>query len=98
MRIRAILSTSRKYALNRDETSVLYNTVISHYSNSTIHDDLLFVAQLLVGFFALMRLSELTNSDTTKFYNTLKITRRSSILIRMNAFNFFAWPQSRQNF
>lgn len=47
------------------------------------------VAQLLVGFFALMRLSELTNSDTTKFYNTLKVTRRSSIVISDECIQFF---------
>src|SRR5437016_4274941 len=47
-RIRAI-PTSRKRALTMD--NLCY--VIAHYADSTDHDDLLFVAQLLVSFFAL---------------------------------------------
>jgi hypothetical protein len=51
------LPTTRKRALTMDDLRL----VVHHYSTITpSHDDLLFVAQLLTGFFALMRLGELT--------------------------------------
>ena len=50
--------TNCKGALTTDDVGV----VISHYHHSS-HDDLLFVAMLITGFFALMRLGELTFSD-----------------------------------
>src|SRR6267378_819383 len=52
-RMRGIL-VKRKAALTLDDLG----TVINYYSLSTNHDDLLFVAILLTGFFALMRLGE----------------------------------------
>ena len=42
--------TKRKRALTIDDLTL----ITQHYSNSTSHDDLLFVTQLLVGFFALI--------------------------------------------
>jgi hypothetical protein len=84
MRIRAI-PTSRKRAITTDDLCI----VISHYASSTDHDDRLFVAQLLVGFLALMRLGELTNSDTKKLRNPLKVTKRTSVLISDEFFQFF---------
>ena len=83
-RIRAI-PTSRKRALTMDNLCL----VIAHYANSTDHDDLLFVAQLLVGFFALMRLGELTYPDDRKLRNPLKVTRRTTVLISDEFFQFF---------
>ena len=63
--------------------------VIAHYADSTDHDDLLFVAQLLVGFFALMRLGELTYPDDRKLRNPLNVTRRTTVLISDEFFQFF---------
>ena len=51
----------RKAALSMDDL----RHVVAHYSNSNSHDDLLFVSQLLTGFFALMRLGELVVPDDT---------------------------------
>jgi len=51
--------TKRKRALTLDNPQ----RVIDLYSSSTDHDDLLFLAIILTGFFALMRLGELTFPD-----------------------------------
>jgi hypothetical protein len=48
-----------KRALTMDDL----HRVVDHYKSSNLHDDLLFVAQLLLGFFALHRLGELTTPD-----------------------------------
>lgn len=84
MRIRAV-PTSRKNALSIDNLI----TVINYYSRSTIHDDLLFVTMLLIGFFALMRLGELTDPDNKKLRNPLKVTKRTTVLISDEYFQFF---------
>ncbi|KDR64848.1 hypothetical protein GALMADRAFT_82606, partial [Galerina marginata CBS 339.88] len=76
MRIRAI-PTSRKRALTVENLC----TVVYHYSGSSMHDDLLFIAILLIAFFALMRLGELTYPDTKKLRNPLKVIKRTSVLI-----------------
>ena len=47
---------------------------MEHYRSSSLHDDLLFVAQLLTGFFALLRLGELTVPDDVYLRNPSKIT------------------------
>lgn len=48
--------------------------VINHYSNSNSHNDLLFISQLVTGFFALMRLGELTIPDDKTLFNHRKFT------------------------
>ena len=52
-------AVKRKRTLTLDDLA----RVIDYYSTSTKHDDLLFVAMLPTGFFALMRLGELTFPD-----------------------------------
>ena len=49
------VATSRKRALTFSDLSLVVNDL----SHSSLHDDMLFVAMLLTGFFALMRLGEL---------------------------------------
>ena len=63
--------TKRKRALTFDD---LYK-VVNALATSTLHDDLLFVAMLLTGFFTLMRLGELTFPDEICLRNWKKITR-----------------------
>jgi hypothetical protein len=63
--------------------------VINHYSNSTSHDDLLFVSQLLTGFFALMRLGELTVPDDKSLFDHRKFTSRTSVSVSHNDYRFF---------
>ena len=67
--------TKRKRALTLHDLQI----VIDHYATSTSHDDLLFVSQLLTGFFALMRLGDLTVSDDKSLFNHRKITSRTSV-------------------
>ena len=63
--------------------------VMSHYRCSTLHDDLLFIAQLLTGFFALLQLGELTFPDDVHLHNPSKITKWSPVTIDENSFTFF---------
>ena len=77
--------TTRKRALTMDDLQ----KVISFYSTSNLHDDLLFVSQLLTGFFALMRLGELTVSDDKSIFDHRKITSRTSVSISDDDYRFF---------
>ena len=62
---------NRKCALTLDNLG----RVIVFYANSTRHDDLLFVAMLLTGFFALLRLGEMTFPDDKSIRDWRKVTR-----------------------
>jgi hypothetical protein len=77
--------TKRKRALSMDDLQ----HVVNHYSDSQHHDDLLFVAQLLTGFFALMRLGELVVSDDKTIIDPKKITARTSVSFSDNDYRFF---------
>ena len=77
--------TKRKRALTLHDLHI----VIDHYANSTSHDDLLFVSQLLTGFFALMRLGELTVSDDKSLFNHRKITSQTSVSLSNDDYRFF---------
>ena len=77
--------TNRKRALTMNDL----NLVVNHYSLSESHDDLLFVSQLLTGFFALMRLGELTVSDDKSLIDQRKITRRTSVSVSDKDYRFF---------
>ena len=81
-------ATKRKDALTLEDLDI----VIKHYEHSTKHDDRLFVAMLVTGFFALMRLGELTFSDDEKLHNWKKIIRRSSVLIHGSSHYEFLLP------
>jgi hypothetical protein len=77
--------TKRKRALTMDDLL----RVVNHYSSSQSHNDLLFVSQLLTGFFALMRLGELTVSDDKSLIDHRKITSRTSVSVSDNDYRFF---------
>ena len=76
--------TVRKRALTLSDLK----TVLSELSLSSSHDDLLFKAMLLTGFFALMRLGELTFPNTKKLRNWKKVTKRSSVVISQDQYEF----------
>ena len=76
--------TKRKCAL----TLCDLKTVLFALSLSTAHDDLLFKSMLLTGFFALMRLGELTFPNTIKLRNWKKITKRSSVVVSPDQYEF----------
>jgi hypothetical protein len=58
-------------------------------SSAYFHDDLLFCATLLTGFFSLMRLGELTEADNPKLRDPRKVIQRSSVKITENSFSLF---------
>jgi hypothetical protein len=69
--------TKRKQALTFSDLT----KVITDLSQSQKLDDLLFMAMLLTGFFALMWLGELCFPNDVKLRNWKKISKRSSIVI-----------------
>ena len=63
--------------------------VTHHYSTSQSHNDLLFISQLLTGFFALMHMGELTISDNKSLSDHRKITSRTLVLLSNDDYHFF---------
>ena len=55
---------------------------------STNHDDLLFQSMLLTGFFALLRLGELTFPNEINLRNWKKISKRSTVLMTTDQYPF----------
>jgi hypothetical protein len=76
--------TIRKRALTLSDLKL----VLFALSHSTLHDDLLFKAMLLTGFFALMRLGELSFPNTKKLRNWRKVTKRSTVVISPDQYEF----------
>ena len=56
---------ARKRPLSLDDLQI----VLSHFQLNPSHDDLLFISMLLTGFFALMRLGELSFPDNRRLRN-----------------------------
>lgn len=83
MRLRNTPMT-RKRALTLDDLGV----VILHYQHSLDLDNRLFVAMLLTGFFALLRLGELAFPDNKSLQNWRKVTRRASVQVTDDFYSF----------
>lgn len=83
MRLRGT-ATIRRRALTIDDL----RTVSFHYASSKVHDDVLFVAMLFTGFFGLLRLGELTFPEERKLRNWKKITKRETVKVSPNSFEF----------
>lgn len=77
-------ATVRKRALTVDDLQL----VVSHYLTSTHHDDLLFLAMLLTGFFGLLRLGEMTFPNVPSLQNWKKVTRRNTVKITDHLYEF----------
>jgi hypothetical protein len=77
--------TVRKRALSTEDL----HKVTLHYQNSNSHDDKLFVAMLLTGFFGLLRLGEMTFPDDSNLHNWKKVTRRNTVHISNSQYEFF---------
>jgi len=75
---------TRKRALTLDDLG----RVIDYYSLSSYYDDLLFVSMLLTGFFALMRLGELTFPDDKSIRDWRKVIKRSSVHTNSDLYEF----------
>ena len=73
----------------KDPLSVLdLHQVTRHYQSSRVHDDLLFVSQLLTGFTALMRLGELVFPDTVAHRDFRKVSTHQSLVLYDDHFSF----------
>ena len=83
LRLRSV-AVKRKRALTISDLEI----VISDLSHSIAHDDLLFLAMLLTGFFALMRLGELSFPNDIKSRDWKKVTKRSSVIISNDQYEF----------
>ena len=74
----------QKRALTFDNLHKVVNELVT----SNLHDDLLFIAMLLTDFFALMRLGELTFPNEIRLHNWKKITRRSTVVVTNEQYEF----------
>jgi len=63
--------------------------MVSYYEKSTLHDDHLFLSMLLTGFFALLRLTELTDPDTVLLHDPRKQIWHLSVTISHDNYSFF---------
>ena len=79
------VATKRKRALTFSDLNLVYNDL----KDSSSHDDKLFLAMLLTGFFALMRIGELSYPNDKQLRNWKKITKRSTVVINDNQYEFF---------
>ena len=75
----------RKRALTLADLALVLSTL----SQSRLHDDLLFQTMLLTGFFALLRLGELSFPNDKKLRNWKKVTKRSSVILSDDQYEFF---------
>ena len=75
----------RKRALTLADLALVLSTL----SQSRQHDDLLFQTMLLTGFFALLRLGELSFPNDKKLRNWKKVTKRSSVILSDDQYEFF---------
>ena len=62
--------------------------VILNLANSKEHNDFLFQALLLTGFFALMHLGELTFHNDISLRNWKKVTKRSTVIVSADQHEF----------
>ncbi|GLB45654.1 hypothetical protein LshimejAT787_2500460 [Lyophyllum shimeji] len=77
--------TIRKQPLSRDDLC----RVVAHYHGSQRYDDRLFVTPLLTGFYALMRLGELTWPDNPALQDDSKTTKVRSVVVSNQRYEFF---------
>ena len=75
----------RKTPLSLEDLQIVFNDLQS----SSDHDDLLFLAQILIGFHVLLRLAELCFPDSLALRDFSKISLRSSVRWLHNAFSFW---------
>ena len=77
-------ATIRKRALTIDDLRL----VLDHYRDSSLHDDLLFLAMLLTGFFGLLRLGEMTFPNDASLQNWKKVTHHNTVKLQDSLYEF----------
>ena len=78
-------AVTRKTPLSHANLLFLIDSLVSHPS----YDDLLFLAMVLTGFHALMRLGELAFPDKKSLRNYRKIALRHSVSLMLGRYSFF---------
>lgn len=86
--------SKRKRALASDDLQLVITTL----TTSTLHDDQLFLAQLLTGFHALLRLGELVWPDNPKLRSSRKLSLRTSVQIAPTSFSFLLHSHKSDKF
>lgn len=76
-------SPNRKHALTLSNLCQIPPTL-----SSSDLDDALFMSLIMTGFFGLLRLGELTYPDNYQLHDPRKVSRRSTVTIRPDAFSF----------
>jgi hypothetical protein len=83
-------ATKRKQPLTTRDLTTVVDWLRDRVARGVAaHDDLLFVAQLLTGFYALLRLGELTYPDKVSLRNPRKVPQRVSVSWREAGYGFF---------
>ena len=77
--------TKRKRTLSMEDLQL----IVQHYSNSHDHNNLLFIAQMLTGFFTLMQLGELVGPDDNSLLDPHKLTSHTSVAMSDTNYCFF---------
>ncbi|KIJ28304.1 hypothetical protein M422DRAFT_107012, partial [Sphaerobolus stellatus SS14] len=83
-KLRGLQPTRRKRALSREDLT----SIINRLPPTPSHDDRLFIAMLLTGFFGLLRLGELTFPDNIRKRSFKKLTMRHSLRLEPSRFSF----------
>jgi len=78
------IKVQRKKPLSIHDVSFITN----RFQFSTSHDNLLFTALLVTGFHALLHLGELTFPDNQAFHDWRKVTRRTSLCVHSQDYEF----------
>jgi hypothetical protein len=76
--------TLRKHALSIKDI----NKVTNFYNNTSSHNNKLFVAMLLTGFFGLLRLGELCFPDDSSLHNWKKVICHKTVYISTSQYEF----------
>ncbi|PBK83692.1 hypothetical protein ARMGADRAFT_881496, partial [Armillaria gallica] len=84
MRLRGT-TVKRKLPLTRPQLQL----VLDKFNTSTFHDDSLFVAMILTGFYGLLRLAEISMPDSKELRDWRKLTRRASVEIHDDSYSFW---------
>nr|VWP00839.1 Cysteine protease [Ganoderma boninense] len=86
--------SKRKRALASDDLQL----VTAALATSSSHDDMLFLAQLLTGFHALLRLGELVWPDSVKLRTSRKLSLRTSVEASPTTFSFLLHSHKSDKF
>jgi hypothetical protein len=73
-------ATKRKHPLSVHDLAIVVRWLLDRVARDVAtHDDFLFTSQLLTGFYALLRLGELTYPDRVSLRNPRKVSQRASV-------------------